>query len=180
MPTKPKRRRPVHGLYARNLPRPVRWKVDFDYVARLSPEEQEWLSDFVDAEYGADYRNEIGQEYDVEDRRVTDAQKLAARSDVYGLAQSGGFLGEFQDRHSGAEPMTPEAPTPEYLDSPEYKRARDEYRATLAQGRRNHPPKPTRKHTQAKKHLERTVRNAQAESAEGYTRAPDADDTEPS
>lgn len=166
-----KRRRPLHGLYPQNFPRPSRWKVSVDYLDQLSEEELEWLSDFNDCEYRCDFRNSVGEQYDDDSKHFVRSVDRAAMEDAYGRSAvptdqgipSHRLLSLTDPDVQISEHPPADERTPEYLDSPEYKQAREAFRATLSKRRVSGFPKITKKHLKTKAKLEALVREAQAE-----------------
>ncbi len=130
---KPRRARPIHGLFKRNFVKTVRWAVDQDYVNKLTPEEQEWLSKFNDHYYGAKFTHDVDGEWSPGERRKTYVAKNAANRDIYAISESGGFLDVYESNPNSTQEASGQdfAETPEYLESPDYKRARAEFRSHL-------------------------------------------------
>jgi len=147
---KPKRRkkrqydtRPEHGLYAKNYAKPVAWKIDYDYLDKLSPEMRAWLSDFSDAHYSGDFRSQHGSTWFPHERREAYVAKNAANRDSYAIAAVSNRVSHIPDLEratpSGkprefdvAAPSPPDTrPVPEYLNSETYRAALEEYRASL-------------------------------------------------
>lgn len=121
----PKKAKNLHGLNPRTFPQSVRWKVDQDYISKLTPEEKAWLARFNDCFIGADFRGDDEKTWTPEERRVVYRSKNAAGRDVYtsGLVDYGRHIPE-KTTEAGEE--TQETPT--YLNSETYKAARDEFR----------------------------------------------------
>lgn len=150
------RRRPggkktnTHGLRQRNFEKAIAWRVDQDYADRLTPEDQEWLAKFNDRYYGGDFRSADEEDWPTERRREVWTTKNAARVDAHTFASSGGLLDSLDvERHeealaeatpNGTDPV----PTPEHLNSPRYKQAREAFRSLLKPGRV--PKEPDAKH----------------------------------
>lgn len=64
--------------------RAVRWKVDSDYKAKLSPADRKWLEAYNDAEYSNDFRalDKI-QKVSVNMKQAMTNDRNAARRDVF-------------------------------------------------------------------------------------------------
>jgi hypothetical protein len=119
------------------------------------------LADFNDAHYGADFRGDDNGDWSKEERRKAYTAKRAARVDGYGLADVGGLLEPIPEhRVDTPDPGTDQSPTPEYLNDPEYKRARDEYRKHLSPGRKHQEPKPSKQLDRAKWVLEKAKKQS--------------------
>lgn len=95
------------------------------------------MKDFVDAHYNNDFRSELGEKIPKEERRRIFAEQAAARQDVTARGLSHTASMALVDEERSLEP------TPEYLDSEDYKNALDEYRKLLAPTRK--PRLPTTK-----------------------------------
>lgn len=149
-------RRRETGPRPGGYPKPLRWKIDYDYLDALSPDELEWLANFSDGHYGGDFRNQAAldrgaEPWDADQRRAAYTDKRAARQDAYGLGDAVGRV----DYANGQDPrdVYPDEPapvvegdwsrTPEYLNTEEYKQALEEYRGHLHQGRRAREPAPS-------------------------------------
>jgi len=152
----------TYGAYRRNFPASVRWRVDQDYLEKLSPSERQWLAQFNDRYYGADFRGDTEQEWSNQERRAAFVAKNTANGD---LGPFDGYVRPAKDElqpldciedHLDStvdeQPQNSE-PTPEYLSSPAYKQARDEFRALLAPGRKPLPPARTPAFEVAQKRL---------------------------
>lgn len=63
----------------------MRWKIDQDYLAKLSESEREWLAKFNDAHYGGDFRRSDPAEWDQTQRRAAWSEQRAAKRDAYTL-----------------------------------------------------------------------------------------------
>lgn len=123
-----KKTKNLHGLNPRTFPQSVRWKVDQDYLARLTPEEKAWLSRFNDCFIGADFRGDDEKTWTKEERRVVYRAKNASGRDVYtsGLVDVGRTIPERTVDFMDETPVTPE-----YLKSQEYKEALAEFRQEI-------------------------------------------------
>lgn len=143
--TKSKKKTGTWGIRPRCYPKPLRWKVDWDYVHQLSPEERQWLATFGDNFYGADFRGDTEETWSTEQRRVSYSQKNAVNADLYGIGSVTGTLEFLEDqKNQRVENMaTSYAPPDEYLDSEPYKAAREEFRRHLAKNRQNSNPAPS-------------------------------------
>lgn len=83
MDTKSKRKkRNSFGVIPGTHPRSVRWAVDFDYVHKLTAEEKEFLAEFTDSYYGADFRSQP-EGWDREERRKAYGRKNSANRDGF-------------------------------------------------------------------------------------------------
>lgn len=126
-----RRRRPykapnLHGVDPHTFPASVRAYVDYDYTARLSPRELQWLSDFSDNHYGADFRRNALR-HNQEQRRERYRAKNAANRDLYAYAsvdQNEIPLGAVDIERDWAD-------VPEALSSAEYKAALVELRVAI-------------------------------------------------
>jgi hypothetical protein len=181
----PKRpRRPVHGLYPKNFPRSVKWKVDQDYLDRLTDEEREWLSQFNDHYYGAKFPKDRSlTTWDADERRQAYRDKNVANADYYAkcppelvipwnpgaFATTRGQSGDLDNADDSyvrsladeslwvdpcVHPQPDYSPAPAYLEREEYKTARTEFRKHLNQTRRELMPEPTEELTNAWLELE--------------------------
>ena len=123
-----KKAKNLHGLNARTFPQSVRWKVDQDYLGKLTPEEKEWLSRFNDCFIGADFRGDDEKTWTPEERRVVYRAKNAAGRDVFtsGLVDVGRHIPERKTDFSDENPETPA-----YLNSKQYKEALSEFREEI-------------------------------------------------
>lgn len=117
----------LHGLNPRTFPQSVRWKVDQDYVHKLSAEEKAWLAQFNDEFAGADFRKDKSGEWPTEERRKAYRAKNAAGRDIMntGLVDFEKPIPEqnttsFVDYH-----------VPSYLNSEEYKQVLREIREEI-------------------------------------------------
>ena len=113
------------GLAASTFPRSVAWRVDQDYADRLSGEDRQWLADFNDRFYGADFRGETSVAWSTDERRQVYRAKNAANRDLmtvdipnhgYDVPEETVELEEAVALDDGP------------LDSPPYKAAREAYR----------------------------------------------------
>ncbi len=127
------KRRPPNPrpLLGGNLPKPIRWQADFDYADQLSPAEREWLDKFVDCYLAGDFRSADQDTWPQELRREAWVRQRVAREDVIGLAGIGGGPDEIPT-HQPALDGKDWSPTPGWLEDPEYKAARDAFRATCS------------------------------------------------
>lgn len=151
----------LHGLQAKHFPRSIKWRLDADYVKKLSPEEKQWLADFNDMYYGADFRCE--HDWTDEERRKAYVDKNVANVDLYSAVDSAGMMAPLDDQQE-ADPTSPDIrPTPRFLSSPEYKEAVGKFRAHLHQGRKATPPVDTPAFRAARRRLEAITRGEAVE-----------------
>lgn len=150
-PSKRRTKRGDAGARSRNFSRFTAWKVDQDYLAKLTPKERRWLAHFNDCHYGGDFRG-AGAEWSVAQRRESWNGHWAERGDLQTHAGLQGALEQHEDGTEHGEPASL-TPTPEYLNSPEYKAARDAFRAELQPGRRARAPVDTKKYRRAARRL---------------------------
>jgi hypothetical protein len=148
---------PKFGARPRRLPLPLRWKGDQDYWDKLSVEEKQWLTEFNNAHYQNAFESDVGSEWDDENKATTRAANRAAMDDVYGQASAVGAISEFrpgeQDYGNAVDPALPL----KYLNSEEYKAARDEFRDQLPKTRKLLLPKETPKFHSTRAQLEKVV-----------------------
>jgi hypothetical protein len=138
------------GKVRYNFAKPQQGYVDQDYWDKLTPEQTRWLANFNDAYYGGDFRRETQEAWPQELRRKVWQNKHAALEDAYGQAAVYGAVQVYSETSPRvADPRSTPAdiePTPEYLNSAEYKEARDAFRQTLAPTRAPAPPVPSKRH----------------------------------
>lgn len=152
MPT-PRKPRNDAGALASNYAKPMRWKIDADFLSKLSPTERSWYAAFLDAHYGGDFRGQPEQ-WGTESRRKAWSEQRATRKDAHTLATLGGGPDEIPpDAHTDEGAVKDWAVTPGYLDDPEYKAAREAYRKELGQQRRLTVPQETPEYLRAKRVL---------------------------
>lgn len=172
---RPPRTRNDAGLRAKNFPRPLRWAVDQDYTDQLAPEEKEWLARFNDAFYGGDFRRDEQGEWSQEQRRAAWTAQRSIKADAYSISEGGGALDYLdEDPRTGETSNTDEAPTPDYLNTEDYKRARSEFRGQLSQGRRDVEPAPTLRMAAARARLRQVVKAATAKEPQEPARSVEA------
>lgn len=127
------------GKHARVYPPAVRAAVDYDYVSRLNTEEARYLSQFTDEYYGQDFRTLPGEEplhATQALRRERYRATNAARRDIYTRVAFAGLMApDPPDLEASGDPI----PAPRYLDTDEYRAAREEFRVLV--------DVPTRKRT---------------------------------
>lgn len=113
------------ALVAATFPRSVAWRVDQDYVDRLSPIERQWLAQFNDRFYGADFRGESSSTWSTDERREVYRAKNAANRDLMttDIPNHGYDLPEETVEFDELLPVD-DGP----LDEPMYKAAREAYR----------------------------------------------------
>ena len=135
----------LYGIYPQTHPKPIRQYVDYDYIDRLSPEEQAWLAEFTDRHYGADFRGD--KKWSTKARRVRYNAKNSANRDLYSIKDVSGLLvrpdsvpvprgTEREDGNGWLENIAAKeqdlvTPTQRYLNSPEYKAALAEFREAV-------------------------------------------------
>lgn len=160
---KTSKRRNEYGLHARTFPVSVRAYVDQDYLDKLSEEDKQWLSDFNDRFYGADFRDNP-EDWSVAERRTRYSAKNCANGDIFSAARHFGLVEDATEREDLREELGDKdlSSTPSYLNSPEYKAARDAFREQLTQGRRAVNPKPSAALNETRRTLEE-ITNGQAE-----------------
>ena len=134
---------------ARNL----RARVDIDYAGKLSPSERAWLDRFVDCFYAGDMRSATEETWTPEQRREAWLDQRISREDAFGLSCLGGGPDELPI-HQTEQDGKDWAHTPGYLEDPDYKTARAEFRARLAKTRRWVDPVQTLEFLRARKHLD--------------------------
>lgn len=155
-----------YALNAHNHPISVGWRVDYDYLKKLTPEQKTWLAGFTDAFYSGDFRKAPEKDWPTSERRASYTRKNVANSDCYHGLEKECLLSGLDSPLTGIKtsnltrlmrgqeksnvqkvvdtiPSLPvdSTPTPAYLNTPEYKKAREAYRANLNQGRRECAPK---------------------------------------
>ena len=112
------------ALAPSTFPRSVAWRVDQDYVSTLAPEHKEWLAQFNDRFYGADFRGETSVAWSTDERRQVYRDKNRANRDLMttDIPYHGWDLPE--ETIEFDEVPLDDGP----LDSPPYKAAREAYR----------------------------------------------------
>lgn len=153
---KSKKRRGTFGAYGKNHPAAVAWRVDADYLNKLTQEEREWYAAFCDKYYGGDFRGEGGGEWTEEEKREAYIDKNRANSDAYTNYQYDAESDTWRPRllprhfemneHAGVlaeDPNRDLTEVPDYLDDPEYKAALAEFRRHLHPGRAPREPVDT-------------------------------------
>ena len=70
------------GLAPATFPRSVAWRVDQDYTEHLSVADKQWLAEFNDRFYGADFRGPASHEWSTDERRSVYRAKNAANRDL--------------------------------------------------------------------------------------------------
>jgi hypothetical protein len=175
--TKRTRKHSISGVFYRNYPRSTRWKVDQDYLSKLSREELEWLAAFNDRWVSANFsytEPEGFPEWGQDERRAAYTAVNAANADIYGkcpdelIQRETWTMVEIEGPDTHAQTALPHASsdtTSEYLNSPTYKTARDSFRAHLCQKRLEISPKITPAYERAKETLERIVRRGTSQEA---------------
>jgi hypothetical protein len=109
------------------FPRSVAWAVDSDYKHKLTEKEREWLEDFNERYYGADFRREgaTGKWRDSE-RRVRYVAKNASNRDCYSAQPVEELTPQLANETEGSLEA---APTPPYQHMTLYKQLLAAYRA---------------------------------------------------
>ena len=115
----------VAGLVSTTFPRSVSWRVDQDYVASLSKAQKQWLAEFNDRYYGADFRGASETEWTVDERREIYRDKNRANRDLMTCALPADDV-DPPDETVELEELV--ADDLGYLDDEGYKAARETYR----------------------------------------------------
>lgn len=116
----------LHGVSPKTYPKSVRAYVDYDYTAALSPKELQWLSDFSDNHYAADYRRDPNRTPKAK-RRKSYRAKNAANRDLYAYAD----VGNNEVPPDAVDHDRDWTPPPKALASPEYKAALAQLREAI-------------------------------------------------
>lgn len=139
---------------AAHQPKPTRWQVDYDYLEKLSDEEASWLDRFTDAHYNAYFTDAL--DYDDDDRRDANNRKNAARRDLYSTSELDGRATFDADEFGFDSTESRDlSPTPEYLDSVEYREARAALRELIPTDERK-TTKPSAELDEAKRKIRRS------------------------
>ena len=112
------------GLAAATFPRSVAWRVDQDYAERLSGDERQWLAEFNDSYYGADFRGVVEGRWSTDERREVYRAKNAANRDLMTCDVPAHGLDLPEETVELDELQLDDGP----LDEPRYKTAREAYR----------------------------------------------------
>jgi len=112
------------GLAAATFPRSVAWRVDQDYAERLSTDERQWLAEFNDSYYGADFRGVVEGRWSTDERREVYRAKNAANRDLMTCDVPAHGLDLPEDSIEFDELVLDDGP----LDDERYKVAREAYR----------------------------------------------------
>ena len=113
------------GLAPATFPRSVAWRIDQDYVGQLSPSDKEWLAEFNDRYYGADFRGPSDSEWSTDERREVYRNKNRANRHLMTCA----LPAENADLpHPTVELEELSVDDLDYLDASGYKAARAAYR----------------------------------------------------
>ncbi len=115
-------------------PRFRRWKLDFDYLADLTPAEHAWHAQFTDEYYAGDHRFAEPLLAADKPRKEIGLDKRANERDVYAWAAAVGGI-QLDGLLPPQEPMSAD-PLPQYLTADDYRAVLREYRAAIDQ------PKP--------------------------------------
>ncbi len=129
------------GLVAGTYPRSVAWRVDQDYASTLGPTEREWLAQFNDRYYGADFRGESEVAWSTNDRREVYRDKNRANRDMMTCA----LAVEAEAPHEVIELEDVVVDDLRHLDDAEYKAAREAYRANPSPANRVHLHRTTKR-----------------------------------
>ena len=113
------------ALAPATFPRSVAWRVDQDYVGVLTPNEKEWLAQFNDRYYGADFRGESEVAWSTDERRRVYRDKNRANRDLMTCA----LPVEAEVPQEAVELEETTVDDLAHLDAAEYKTAREAYRA---------------------------------------------------
>lgn len=113
------------ALTPATFPRSVAWRVDQDYVATLAPEHKEWLAQFNDRFYGADFRGESEVTWSTDERREVYRAKNRANRDLMTCA----LPVDVEAPHETVELEDAVIDDLAHLEMAEYKVARETYRA---------------------------------------------------
>lgn len=160
MKPKPKKKKPnTYGVRPGAFPKDRRWRVDYDYLDKLSLEERQWLAAFTDAWVGGDFRGVDPDDWPKEVRSVVNQSKNMSRADTHTLAelQVGGLTSLTDKPRLEGPGSIDTTPVPDYLNDEDYKAARDEYRETLHQGRKPTDPVDTPAFRRAQRRLMKLV-----------------------
>lgn len=153
------------GPARRRYRKAVWWKLDADYRDRLTPAERKWLDDFLDAHYNARFQGHAAA-WPKTERRKADRARNAATRDL--ASQFDPVPGECVP--PAADPELDLSPTPEYLNSPDYKAALAAYRATLSDTHERVPSRSVaeeREHRRAARRLEQVTEWVHGPEEEG-------------
>ena len=112
------------GLAAATFPRSVAWRVDQDYAERLSTDERQWLAEFNDSYYGADFRGVVEGRWSTDERREVYRAKNAANRDLMTCDVPAHGLDLPEETVELEELLFDDGP----LDDERYKVAREAYR----------------------------------------------------
>lgn len=113
------------ALAPSTFPRSVAWRIDQDYVSMLAPEHKEWLAQFNDRFYGADFRGESSTTWSTDERREVYRDKNRANRDLMTCA----LPVDVEAPHETFELEDAVVDDLAHLDAAEYKVAREAYRA---------------------------------------------------
>lgn len=94
--------------------------ADCDYVDQLSPEDQAWLSLFLDEYYDNYFKKE--RIHNDDQKKEIGQWNNERRRDSYAIKQCGGNLDFIEDRQDEEPGSDPEDILIELLDSPQYRR----------------------------------------------------------
>lgn len=125
-----KRNKSVKKPKASNYRLTTRWLVDYDYVSKLSPEDQAWLAQFTDEYYAGDFSYDEPlhadkdlqlERYRAQNYNWNDAvTRASVTASVHGL-----------DGISDPDLASDQRPVPKYQGELEYKAVLQEYRALI-------------------------------------------------
>lgn len=122
-------------MAGRRYPRNVFPYLDYDYVQRLSPKERAWLDTFSAEFYNGEFDTSPGAtplHRDEKQRAELGLIKWHRVRDIYERSPRA----EVQDVTADAVDYSP---APEYLKTPEYREALNEFRAQIPSDRRRKP-----------------------------------------
>lgn len=130
------------GLKASSYPRSVRYKVDYDYLHKLTDEEKKFLEKVTNDEVGGSAPSGYGA-------------KNAANRDMLTHYDSDAYFQAYYEDLADSCAETDGTETPEYLDSDEYKSALRGFR-THVHDNYHRRPEMTMAMMRAKKRLEKS------------------------
>lgn len=117
-------KRPAAGNYRST----TRWKVDYDYVDRLGPEDQRYLAQFSDEYYAGDFSYSVPMHDTVELRRERYRAQNHNWNDAMTRAGASVSLYPLDETDRGPNATVDLRPTPQYQSEAEYGALLAEYR----------------------------------------------------